>query len=204
MTLSTDIYVLDEVEPTELFRFCQGLLAKYDEQKRPAEAQFWAAKQDSTWRDGKSFVEPGNPWSLDNEPFQDLPAWLMMGYRPGAPLRTPEQAAECDDCEPGCDKQHYYRACWVNIDFDTAYGYRDSEGRGCGDLHALLVAEVGQWCDQRGVRWEWRNEYSGEVHGGEDKYEKLIDLVSSGFAASAWFRTSAMPAIAAMTEGGAR
>lgn len=189
MTLSTNVYVLDECEPTEVFRFCQELLEKYDEQRRGPGRQKWSAEQDKTWRDGRSFVEPENAWSISNQIGQGLPAILDISYRPGAPLRTPQQAAECDDCEPDCDKDHYYRACWLDIDFDTAYGYSGPDGMGCGDLHARLVAQLGQWLDAKGVRWEWRNEFTGDVHGGDDRYERLIELCSGGFEATSWFRT---------------
>lgn len=79
------------------------------------------------------------------------------------------------------------------------------------------IAELGMLCestgehpvrcaaelDARNVRWEWRNEFTGDVHGGEDRYERLIDLCSGGFEATAWFRTTVMPVIAAMAaEGG--
>ena len=63
---------------------------------------------------------------------------------------------------------------------------------GCGDLHARLVAELGIWLDQRGKRWKWENEFTGEIHEG---YEQLIQLASGGFEATAWFRTMVVPAI---------
>lgn len=201
MTLSTDIYVLDPVNVHELFLHCQGLLTKYDEQHRPPRQQACSdTPRHEIWKD------PGSR-SLSNQIGQNLPAILDITYRPNAPLRAVEQADECtDDCDPadqvlesdGERYHHHPRACWVDIDFDTAYGYRDSEGRGCGDLHALLVAGVGAWLDQRGIRWEWENEFTSEVHGGPDRYERLVDLASGGFEASAWFRTTVAPAIAAM------
>jgi hypothetical protein len=155
MTLSTNVYVLDEVDHREVFRFCQGLLTKYDEAGRTPDQQVWSDRQTETWRGGESFIEPDNDWLISNEIGQGLPGILAVHYRPGAPLRTPEQADECnEDCEPNCAKDHYYRACWLDIDFDTAYSARFDNDMGCGDLHAALVAELGQWLDARGVRWE--------------------------------------------------
>ncbi|MET8766379.1 hypothetical protein [Streptomyces sp. NPDC004658] len=201
MTLDTRIYVLDKVDPHETFRFCRELLGATDR-------HIWYDRQDKTWRKGESFVEPGNPWTVGNELGQGLPALLDVSYRPDAPLRTPEQAAEHDedicnlpgvswyDPEAGpCDGTHSWtRACWLTVSFDTAYGYRDERGYGCGDLHAEYVAKLGQWFDAKGVRWEWMNEFTGEIHTG---YERLIDLQSGGFEASAWFRTTVLPIIAA-------
>lgn len=200
MTLDTRVYVLDAIDPHETFAKCRALIGATDR-------HVYTDEQTKTWRKGESFVEPGNHWSIWNTPGQGLPALLDINYRPGCPLRTQEQAdAHDEDCnipknsgyvpEWGpCDGSHMYRrACWLEVSFDTAYGYRDENGYGCGDLHARLVAELGRWLDERGVRWEWQNEFTGEVHTG---YDRLVDLASSGFEASAWFRTSVLPAIEA-------
>lgn len=191
MTLSTNLYVLDPVDIPQLFRFCQELLTANDDRVPPQQPEDQVSVDKESWQ--------GNGIrSLRNEIGQGLPAILDISYRPDGPLATEEQSKACtDDCEPEDEYHHHPHACFADIDFDTAYGYRDSQGRGCGDLHAVLVSEVGKWLDERGVRWEWRNEYNGDVHGGEDRYARLIDLVSSGFEASAWFRTSVLPAIAA-------
>lgn len=207
MTLSTNLYVLDKVDVSELFRFCQTLLTKYDDRPEPQtpEQQIWIDEERSSiWGD------PGSRY-IRNEIMQGLPAILDITYRADVPLTTPEQAQQCtSDCDPPDkvldddeERYHYHpRACFADIDFDTAYGYRDRAGRGCGDLHALLVAEVGNWLDQRGVRWEWRNEFSGEVHGGDERYARLVDIARGGFEASAWMRTTVLPAIAAGILGG--
>jgi hypothetical protein len=200
MTLDTRIFI----DPQEVFHFCRDLL-------NAGPQHTFSNEQDRTWRRGESFVKPTNPWTISNAPGQGLPAWLMLHYRPGAPLRTPDEAAEHDeDCnlpensgyveEWGpCDGKYHQRACWLTVSFDTAYGYRDDRGYGCGDLHAEYVAKLGQWLDAKSVRWEWENEFTGEIHTG---YSRLIDLASGGFEASAWFRTSVLPVIEA--EEGAR
>lgn len=199
MTLSTDIYVLGEIDVSELFRFCQGLLAKYDDRPEPQTPEQQKSRDREGWRTDGARV-------MSNEIGQGLPAILDIHYRPGAPLATAEQAAQCtDDCDSedvGEDRYHHHpHQCWANIDFDTAYGYRDSAGRGCGDLHALLISDIGHWLDEREVRWEWRNEYTGDVHGGDERYTQLAGLISAGAEATAWFRTSVLPAIAAQIGG---
>jgi hypothetical protein len=206
VTLSTNVYVLDEVSPHELFRFCQTLLTKYDEDGgyRPWNQQRCSDKPREDWN-GETWTKQGR-WSIANQIGQGLPAILDITYHPGGPLTTAEQAEMCTGhCEPDDDYHYHPHACWLDIDFDTAYGYKDERGWGCGDLHAALVAELGEWLDAKGVRWEWRNEYTGEVHGGDDRYVRLIDLGVGGFEASAWFRTTVLPAIAAdianRTEG---
>lgn len=195
MTLDTRIYVTDHIDLRELFTKCQSLLTPYDDQHRGPELQR-----------SKAY-----PKSLDNEPMQDLPAWLMVHHGGERPYRTAEQSAGHDYCnhpstdyfdsdEPTCAKTEHDPPCWYEISYDTAYGYRDENGMGCGDLHARLVAELGAWLDAKGVRWMWKNEFTGEVHEG---YESLIELASGGFEASAWFRTMVAPAIAARMAGGA-
>jgi hypothetical protein len=205
MTLDTRVFILGQVDPHETFRFCRELLGA-------TELNTFTDEQDSTYVKGEWAVRPDNPWTVSNDPGQGLPAWLMLYYRPDAPLRTAEQAAEHDeDCnlpensiyveEWGpCDGEHHRRACWLTVSFDTAYGYRDERGYGCGDLHAEYVAKLGQWLDAKGVRWEWENEFTGEIHTG---YSRLIDLASGGFEASAWFRTSVLPVIETEAKGGA-
>lgn len=200
MTLSTDLYVLDEIDAHEVFMFCQRMLAKYDDLGRLPDQQGWTDEQDGTWRAGERTVEPDNPWTVSTDCGQGLPAWTFVHYRKNGPLTTAEQAEQCtDNCDTGDEDEPYHHhphACWLSIDWDTAYGAR-SNGMGCGDLHAAFIGEIGPWLDEKGIRWEWRNEFTGEVHGGEERYSALIGLLSGGFEATAWFRTTALPAIAA-------
>lgn len=207
MTLDTRVYVLDEVDHREVFRECQRLIGQYATDRRGPDQQRWTDEQNKTWSKGESFVELGNPWTIGNDVGQGLPAWLLVYYRPAESYRSADQSAEHDEwtCnfpgakhyepdEPLCDETEHDQPCWLEISMDTAYGYRGPEGMGCGDLHARIVAELGQWLDAKGARWKWRNEFSGEIHEG---YERLIDIASSGFEASAWFSTTVAPAIAA-------
>lgn len=188
MTLDTRMYVLDPINAGDLFRQAQAVLGKYDEQGRGPDQMRWTA-------DGGC---------ISNAPGQDLPGWLMLHHGDGAPYRTAEDAAvhECcnhpdadyyDTDQPACTDTEHSPVCWAEISIDTAYGYRGPDGMRCGDLHAAFVAEVGAWLDSQNIRWKWLNEFSGEVH---DSAESLIELVSGGFEASAWFRTTVLPAIA--------
>lgn len=213
MTLNTRVYVLDKVDVHELFREAQRLLGLADDGKRGPDRQQWSNEQDRTWRGGVGATEPGNPWMISNEVGQGLPGWLMVHYRTDGHYRTAEQAAVHSYCnhpdaeyyepsKPTCRETEHDPVCWAELSIDTAYGYRGPNGYGCGDLHAAYVAGLGEWLDGRGLRWKWLNEFTGEVHEG---YDRLIELASGGFEASAWFRTTALPAIAAhaATTGGA-
>ncbi|MGN6126739.1 MAG: hypothetical protein ACTHON_09255 [Humibacter sp.] len=195
MTLDTRVYVLDPVSPQDVFAFCRALIGAEDRH---------------TYSDSERFADEGQR-VLSNDPGQGLPAWLMIYYRPGAPRITAEQAAaHDDDCNmPGsedyvsewgpCDGNHTYRrANWLTVSFDTAYGYSDDRGYGCGDLHAEYVARLGQWLDSLGVRWEWMNEFTGEVHAGCDR---LSDLGRGGRDAADWLKTAVLPAITGREAG---
>jgi hypothetical protein len=103
-----------------------------------------------------------------------------------APL---EQAAAYDEDSAGADRQ---QACWLDVDFDTGYGHRDAQG-GCGELHARLVAQLGRRLDSKGIAWSWKNEFSGEVHDGPDRYERLVDLCHRSVANQEWFRNMVWP-----------
>jgi hypothetical protein len=196
MTLSTEVYVQGWVNQREVFAFCQGLLAQHDDQQRTPDQQI---TEDSSWS--------GKTRCLMTRGGQGLPAWLMVTYNPSGPYRTDEeQQAHDEDCnipgneyydadEPVCDGSSGYPhepACWVLVDFDTAYGYTGANGWGCGSLHAWLVAELGQWLDARNIPWSWQNEFTGEIHTG---YENLKDLGEGGLNASTWFRSTVLPAI---------
>lgn len=191
MTLDTRVYVTDHTDLQEMFTKCQSLLTQYDEDRRGPDRQ-------------RSRLTPDH---VMNEAMQGLPAWLMIDTAGERPYRTAEQAARHEDCNhPDSPDAQYYSAgdavctetehrppCWYEVSFDTAYSYTGPDGMGCGDLHARLVAELGVWLDAKGVRWKWKNEFTGEVYEG---YDALIGLASGGFEATAWFRTVVAPAIA--------
>ena len=192
MTLDTAIYVRGPVDHKALFLKCNQLIGATERTRSKDE-------QDTSYHEGEWIAAPGNAWTIMNEPGQGLPGWLMVHYRPGAPLHTAEDAARHDeDCEPDCDGDHYIRACWLRVSLDTAYSYSDAYG-GCGDLHARFVAALGAWLDERKVPWSWKNEFTGEVHQGT---EGLDDLGSRGAEAAAWVRKTVLPAIAAGLGGG--
>lgn len=169
MTLNTHVYVHDEIVPAVVFAKCQELIG--------AETASTSDRGNEPWDDSRCLM---------NEPGQGFPAWLMLDYRMDGPLRVEE--GDEDDYDP---------ACYLRISFDTAYGYADEMGRGCGDLHACYVAELGRWFDDREVAWSWQNEFTGEIYGGPDRYDRLVDLTGGAAQATAWFSSMILPAIQA-------
>lgn len=201
MTLSTNLYVLGPVDVPELFRFAQGLLTKYDDRRGPGRPLRQISNDEESWLGGGVRY-------LHNEIGQGLPAILGIHYRLDGPLATEGQTLTCtDDCdpedevlEPGEKRYHHHlTACYADIDLDTTYGYRDSRGWSCGDLHAAMLGDIGRWLDERGIAWSWRNEYTGEVISGAERYNRLVELGRGGREAAEWFRTMALPAIMAST-----
>ncbi|WP_329521228.1 hypothetical protein [Spirillospora sp. NBC_01491] len=165
MTLNTKILVQDKVSYRDVWVKCNQLIGA-------TEATRFRNEQVKTWRNGEGTPQPGNPWQIGNHLGQGLCALLNITYRPDGPFRASSEACEWY-CDPGCDDEHDSPPSWLQVNFDTAYGYRDEQGRGCGDLHASLIAQLGQWLDERRVRWAWQNEFTGEIHTG---YDRLTDL----------------------------
>lgn len=181
MTLNTRIYVLAPVDHRRLFVECSKLIG---------------AHEGIEWRDEQISSTPGE-WWIWNKLGQGLCAALDVRYRPHGPLYA--GTSHWDDCEPACDYAPHLLPRWLEVSFDTAYGYRSDDGEGCGDLHARLVAQLGQWLDRNGIAWKWQNEFTGEIH---DRYAGVAELGSGGAEASDWFREFAAPAIAAHMAAG--
>ncbi|TMC09666.1 MAG: hypothetical protein E6J41_10120 [Chloroflexi bacterium] len=176
MTLSTHVYVLGQADVHEVFHTCRRLLG----------CEPHHAFTDGPWMG----QEDPDHWCLWNQSGQELPAWLRVQYRSsGVPLRTPEQTIAHNE---GCEEADRQQACWLDVDFDAGYEYRDEQG-GCGELHARLVAQLGRHLDSKGIAWSWKNEFSGEVHDGPDQYERLADLCHRDVANQEWFRNIVWP-----------
>lgn len=155
MTLSTRVAIIEPTPVRAVFDECRRLIggggAKFRHDPRP------------TNRAGGMYM---------NEPEQGLPAWLIVCYGVEAPLLP--------DDEGGYDEED--RSSWpsatgwsIEVDFDTAYGYRAENGAGCSDLHAWLVRELGRWLTERGLTWLWYHEYTGEWHPSSDPVTILGD-----------------------------
>lgn len=178
MTLSTHVYLLTEADPHDVFFECRRLLGAGDHVE-------WFDNEPEKWTDYHV---------LRNRAGSGLNALLWLRYQPGEMLRASNACDE--DCEPDCTRQWHTPPHWIDLDFDTAYGFSDEYG-GCGALHARLVFELGGWLDERGIMWAWQNEFSGEVHVG-DKYAHLQDLLGDGQRAMRWFKETVEPLIATL------
>lgn len=172
MTLTTTVYVLDEVDRDTAFVRCRALVGASDRHTFTDEP---AAVQETP-------VGPaGEVRMLSNHLNQGLPAWIALWYRLLGPLRaTAQSAAHGKDCNvPGapdydedeqpCDGQHD-PACWLEVTFDSD-NRPDEQGNGPCTLHAGYLAELGAWLDRRGLRWAWQDGFTLQVHQGHDGIE---------------------------------
>lgn len=170
MPLNTEIYILDEIDPHKVFNFCNELMGV----KKPI------------------FTEAYDEWqqnpviSLDNAPGQGLPAWVMSNYRRKGPLYSMAQYER--DSETGKNRL-VTPACFMEVSFDTAYGYRDSYG-GSTELHGRYIVALQEWLAKRNVSMCWKNEFTDTIHHGNEGLEAFFN---GGDRANEWFTNSVLP-----------
>jgi len=133
MTLATR-FVIDHPAPArEVFDFAREMIGATDAHT------FRHETQPERWaRDPRYQMDLG----------QGLPALMRVEYGADGPLHRYEE----DDAPDAV----------LEIVLDTAYGYRDDQGRRCHQLHADYVAELGRWCERRGWDYAWQDEFSGD------------------------------------------
>ncbi|WP_405490381.1 hypothetical protein [Nocardia sp. NBC_00511] len=125
---------------------------------------------------------------------QGLPGIVDCDFRSGAALHPTDERLEDSDGV-------WTPACWVELGWDTAYGYTGPNGASCSDLHARAIVIVHRALAARGIGMSWFNEYTCEWHSGIDD---LAGLSAAGLEADLWFRNTVMPAIAIELTKGAR
>jgi hypothetical protein len=177
MTLSTDVIVLDPVNPKAVFDHCLGMLGTF--------VDFEPRWEHTALGEARGFTDTAHYVSACG---QGLPAWLWVHYHPDGFLDV--ERDEEDVMEDGGHYQRFPDPHCVRIDFDTAYGYCGPGGLNCGGLHAGLVRALGRWLDDRGVRWKWRNEYTGEWFTGTQGLDTLAEGTEDALA---WFDNTVRP-----------
>lgn len=168
MTLTTYLYVMDPIDPVEVFAKAVDLLGPRPDGQPiviitnplPTELVLDKYGWEERWAPGSLSIETG----------QRLPAWLELQHGANAPLRTePEMGVDGEDMD-----RLTHPASWLDLMWDTTYSYRDNEGRDCTTLHAHYLREMGAWLDSRQIAWGWRDEYSGEVHAGVEGLTRFM------------------------------
>lgn len=103
---------------------------------------------------------------------QGLPAALMVRYGVDGPILPADDIM----CERRDDESWPSPTGWaIEVAFDTAIGYQADNGAGCSDLHAWLVRELGAWCSDRGLTWNWCEEHTGQWHPSSTTVDRLGD-----------------------------
>lgn len=158
MTLDTRLRIFEKVDPEQLWPLASGLAKPIDwEGSEPVPE----IKSDGEW------VTTLNPCGVGYN------AWVFMYVNTGAemswhypPTREDwqrwHQNGDEDDMTWDQYVAGYGPACWVELSWDTAYGYWDTLGRGCSDLHRDITEAVGKWLDDQGIDWMAQNEFTGE------------------------------------------
>lgn len=90
---------------------------------------------------------------------QGLPALMDVEHNNGQPLPLGEDHThDLAESDSESNDLAYQPVAYVEITFDTAYGYSAPNGASCGDLHAWLVQEMGKYFDSLNVSWTWFDE----------------------------------------------
>lgn len=140
--------------------------------------------------------------SIANAPGQGFDAWLITEHNNGRPFEFvawSEDPEDQEDVEVDRERFASSPAGYVDLTFDTAYGYRDELGRGCSALHADYIVRIAAHAAELGVEIAWNNEFTGEWHDGVDG---LDQFANNGREAQQWFFGTALPAIAAHVATG--
>lgn len=169
MTLNTTVAIRGNCNPKEIFLYCRALL------NTPDNVEI---------REGEK--------NITHPPGVGLSAWLMLHI-------VDNIAYDCDD---SCDEYDCFHQInpeyngWATaaVSFDTAYSYRGDNGESCSDLHARLITNLGYFLDQKGLEWQWQNEYTGEWFERFDQLDKFGNA-HRATGADNWFRNIALPAI---------
>ncbi len=193
MTLDTRIFIYDSVDHMETFEKVCELLDIPDTKN---------------FRD-----EVGQPYGcvpgreISNEVAQGFDAWVMTYSNPEG-IRLSEEYLqeqvrwnakmretypdEADDIVDPTSTDPEAGVHFMQISMDTGYGGRSTRGESCTELHARVIAQLGQWLDERGLNWGWYNEYNGKYYS---KYDGLNEFLRGGLGAMDWFQNLALPAI---------
>lgn len=133
MTLNTKIFILNKIDPEEVYEFCNNLLG-VRKNDLPTEVN----REDD---------------KIHNRIAQGLPAILWVGFnQDGSPIKG---STEYGFAEP----ESYY----IKVSFDTGYGYSGENGEHCDALHGKYILALEKWLSARDMHLAWQNEYTGEL-----------------------------------------
>lgn len=146
MTLHTRVMVTSPgVDPAAVFvkmRQIIGAGEQYDA---------WTSPEPDSDDEYRRTMTPGYHMTLG----QGLPALMWVEHNNGALV---SDGGHQEWCESDCSGDYDDPAGYIEINYDTAYGYAAKNGAGCGDLHAYITREIGTWLTMQGASWVWYDE----------------------------------------------
>lgn len=146
MTLHTRVMVTSPgVDPAAAFvrmRQIIGAGEQYDA---------WTSPEPDSDNEYRRTMAPGFHMDLG----QGLPALMWVKHNNGALCCDGGHSEWCDD---DCSGEYDDPAGYIEINYDTVYGYRAANNASCGDLHAFITREITAWLDTQGVTWQWYDE----------------------------------------------
>jgi hypothetical protein len=96
---------------------------------------------------------------------QGLPALMWVDFaKPGETVGGHEHDKWCYEWDDAGEPTEVMECSggdpvgYIEINYDTAYGYHADNNASCGDLHAYITQEITAWLDERGATWQWYDE----------------------------------------------
>lgn len=95
----------------------------------------------------------------------------MMYNVHGGDVLQPIYDEETYDLDQADGEELFYTpTAFITLGFDTGYAYKGDNGAGCGDYHAWIIQELGEWLDSQGATWTW---YDESGYGWKEEWDHL-------------------------------
>ena len=90
----------------------------------------------------------------------------------------PQHPSETDDpeLEDLENDVHYNPHAYIELSFETAYGYRGPDGEECSDLHRTILLSLSSYVTSHGGEFIWNDEFTGEWHTGIEPISTLGEI----------------------------
>lgn len=158
MTQTTHVRIVDPVPVAEVFTECRRLLHAGDNIEIIDEWVYqWGGTPDHSAR------------VMRHDPGVGLAAWLWARYAIERPLPVKQDESELDEIGEAIVPH------WIDVSFDTTFDMAN-------DVHAYLVTELGVWLANRGIRFQWRHEYTGTWYEALQCVEEHLGDPEAGLA----------------------
>ena len=91
-----------------------------------------------------------------------LKAWCFLSHKKLGSLTEAEyEDVHEDEPHSGCPPMMITPEHYIQLAFDTAYGYRGAEGSASG-LHNVILLKLAAYVTEQGGTYTWQNEFTGD------------------------------------------